>query len=95
MGYLKPRSRSPSRCSKCRGRKTFPMDPSLYEKPQWCPCGGIYKLDKFRKSKEHKDGCRCDGYEWSIDNAPHRMGSPDCYFETDGAMREQKEETPN
>lgn len=63
-----------SRCRKCRGRKTFKRDP-LGISP--CPCGGVYVVDRYRQSKKEgkRSGCRCSGFPWEADNAPHRKGS--------------------
>lgn len=89
----KKRSRSPCRCSKCGGRKTFNMNPVDYDEHPMCPCGGLYKLDKYRKEKELKIGrCSCTGYPWSLSNGRHKIGSPKCYYNLDGTA---KEEPPN
>ncbi len=63
-----------SRCRKCRGRRTLRNDPQGRVK---CPCGGVYVLDKHRQSKAEGKAaaCRCNGFPWTLDNAPHRKGS--------------------
>lgn len=96
MGLLiKPRKRTPSRCNKCAHRQTFPMDPTLYEKPKFCICGGQYKADTYRIKTEHRRVmCKCSGYAWSIHNAGHRKGSPKCYFNADGTERPVEDGAP-
>lgn len=50
------------------------------EAPLHCDCGGTYRVDWYRRGPEHKKAaCYCTGYRWSIDNGPHRLGSPQCY----------------
>lgn len=51
------------------------------EAPLHCDCGGTYRVDWYRRSKEHKrTNCTCGGYPWSITNGPHRRGSLECYY---------------
>lgn len=50
------------------------------EAPLHCACGGTYRVDWYRRGKEHKrTACYCSGYHWSIGNGPHRKGSLQCY----------------
>lgn len=70
-----PNFNHPCRCNKCRGRKTLRKHPDLYERRHHvkCSCGGEFKVDTYRMSKENKNPCKCDGY-WF----PHRKGSKWC-----------------
>jgi len=66
-----------ARCGKCRSRKTLQQDPGEYLEWPRCSCGGKLYLDRHRQTgKEGKAAaCRCEGFPWAIDNAPHRKGS--------------------
>lgn len=61
----------PCRCSKCGARKTLNMMPHQYklDKRRTCLCGGELRVDWYRKKKENKAPCKCDGYHY-----PHRKG---------------------
>ena len=61
----------PCRCSKCGARKTLNMMPHQYklDKHRNCLCGGELRVDWYRKKKENKAPCKCDGYHY-----PHRKG---------------------
>jgi hypothetical protein len=55
--------RFPCRCKKCKGRKTFRIDPTHYNVEPLCACGGTYSVDTYRKTKENKKRiCYCDTY---------------------------------
>lgn len=72
----------PCRCRKCQARKTLAQLPEWYTDEQIpkCDCGGTYRVDNYRKKKEHKlTACYCTGYSWSLTNGPHRRGSRLCY----------------
>lgn len=72
--------RYPCRCRQCGARKTLARQPEHYARAPHCPCGGAYRVDWYRRGLEHRrTACYCTGYPWSIHNAPHRRGSPDCY----------------
>lgn len=74
-------TRYPCRCSKCRARKTLAMSPDWYEQPPTCSCGGVYKVDTYRRKIERKKyNCGCDGYPWQATNGPHRKGSLHCAY---------------
>lgn len=63
--------RNRCKCATCR--KLREQD---REAPLHCDCGGHWRVDWYRRSKEHKlAGCTCDGYHWSILNGVHRRGS--------------------
>ena len=73
-------NRFPCRCRQCGARRTLGRRPEHHQREPRCNCGGTYRVDWYRRSKEHlKAACYCDGYPWAIDNAPHRRGSPECY----------------
>lgn len=73
--------RYPCRCKICRARRTLAKHPDAYRREPKCPCGGSYSPDSYRRTKEHKlTACYCSGYHWSINNGPHRRGSPECYY---------------
>ena len=57
------------RCEACQEARAKGITPNVH-----CPCGGAYRVDTYRKTKEHKRmGCRCSGFPW--DNGTHRKGS--------------------
>lgn len=65
--------RWPCRCRKCEARRTLAKHPDEYIRPPRCACGGTYRVDKFRKTVEHKrTACYCSAFWWS---GPHRRGS--------------------
>ena len=69
MSYVK---RWPCRCNKCGARKTLAMHPNSYQREKYvtCGCGGRFRVDQYRKKKEHKQRkCHCNGYHF-----PHRAG---------------------
>ena len=71
----------PCRCRKCGHRRTLRQEPDR----QRCYCGGTFRVDWYRRNKEHKrTNCRCSAYPWSISNGPHRRGSPLCYYRSSG-----------
>lgn len=64
----------PCRCRRCETRKTFRFKPDTYIREKRCPCGGTYRIDKFRLRREAKlYTCACDGYPFY-----HRRGSLYC-----------------
>lgn len=65
------------------------MNPLDYDIPPRCLCGGLYRIDKYRKEKERKNRCKCSGYPWSIHNAGHAIGSPKCYYKNDGTAKDE------
>ena len=86
----KPTGYHPCRCSRCRGRRSFHMNPLDYKVRPTCPCGGYYTLDAYRKRIETKLGrCGCSGYSWSISNGIHKLGSPKCYYMLDGSPKQE------
>lgn len=61
----------PCRCRKCGARKTFRKHPDDYVREHECSCGGTYRVDNYRRTREHlKTICRCNGVYY-----PHRKGS--------------------
>jgi len=94
----------PCRCSKCGARKTLNMMPHQYklDKHRTCLCGGELRVDWYRKKKENKSPCSCDGYHY-----PHRKGggvwckhhpagpSEQDYLNRYGDYAEQQVETMN
>ena len=75
-------TRYPCRCRACGARRTLAKHPDDYVRARRCTCGGAYRVDWYRKRREHeRTNCHCGGYWWTeARNAPHRRGSPDCYF---------------
>lgn len=70
--------RFPCRCNVCRKRKTLKNHPDWYIKPKKCSCGGILKVDSYRKTIENKKSkCTCDGYHF-----PHKYKSKWCNHNT-------------
>lgn len=69
------------KCETCTELREQDRDAPLH-----CSCGGTYRVDWYRRGKEHlKAACYCEGYPWAIDNAPHRRGSPECFYATGSA----------
>ncbi len=62
------KNRYPCRCRTCGHRKTLRKDPDYTEKK--CSCGGVYRLDTYRKSgkEARKYNCQCGGIFFQ----PHR-----------------------
>lgn len=68
-------TRYPCRCRRCGARRTLARQPDHYQRVPRCPCGAAYRVDWYRRGKEHKrTNCTCDGYWYT-----HRRGSPECY----------------
>lgn len=58
----------PCRCRRCGSRRTLAKHPEAYRKEPTCSCGGTYRVDRYRRIKEHqRTTCRCLLY-WF----PHR-----------------------
>lgn len=69
------------RCRKCRARKTLSKAPDQYLRPPRCPCGGVYRVDKWANSRPwRKNLCHCDGVWFSIKGSPHRRGGGQCVY---------------
>jgi len=63
--------RNTCRCPECRKLREQGREAPLH-----CDCGGTYRVDWYRRGKEHKRAaCYCSGFPWEIDGAPHRKGS--------------------
>lgn len=82
----------PCRCPDCLTRKTFGLKPENYVNQETlrCLCGGMFKLDEYRKYYEgKKNRCECSGHKF-----PHRKGSVRvdprqgvCHYNNDGSVR--------
>lgn len=83
----------PCRCYKCFSRKTFIYHPDSYRRVKRCKrCGGFYRVDWYRKQKEHKrTKYLCCGYyfphrrgsRWCLENKKTQWGIPFNFFDSD------------
>lgn len=65
--------RNTCQCAACRLLREQGRDAPIH-----CDCGGAYRVDWYRKRKEHvQRGCKCSGFPF--DNGVHRIrsSSPD------------------
>lgn len=83
-------TRYPCRCRRCGARRTLAKHPDEYRREPKCACSGSYRVDWYRRSKEHKRAaCYCSGYPWSIHNAGHQLNSPNCYNRVDVLCKDE------
>lgn len=83
------------RCSKraCSMRFSLPRHPDDYKRGWRCAgCHGMaFRLIADRPRDRCAVLCNCGGYQWvrpwARANAPHRRGSPACWYRKDGSMR--------
>lgn len=84
------------RCSKerCKLRYSLPKHPDFYKRQWKCAgCGGTkFRVIKHWDKERGNILCICGAYahwqdEFSAGPAPHRRGSPACWFDRDGTPR--------
>lgn len=83
------------RCSKesCKIRYSLPRHPDDYVRGWKCRgCGGSkFRVIKNRTKERGATLCNCSGYAWvgawTNGTAPHRRGSPWCWYRADGTQR--------
>lgn len=69
MAQLPENMRNSCKCKACKEARAKGIEPIVH-----CECGGTYRVDWYRKRREHvQRGCKCSGFPW--DNGRHRAGS--------------------